>query len=422
MPNITYIYAREILDSRGLPTIECSVWLDTGHMVISSVPTGLEKGKFSAVSLVDNDPDEMTGQGVAEAINNINNIIAPQLVGKNPTKQTEADQLLINLDGTRDKSRLGANALLAVSQAILKAGAICMEMPLYYYIQQKYQLTTNLEIPTCIYSMFNGGIYGTNNLDLKDFSIIPASHIQYRKSLNMAVTFFQKLEGVLISKEAIHCVGKVGGFAPNLFSNTDAFEILIETTKTTPYTFAQDLFLGIDVSASHLLEDGKYFLRDRSTPYTAKELLAYYRTLRTAYQVTHIEDPFKGDDWKSWQELTKELGETTNIIGNKLLTANKDRLQKAIQDQLCNTVAIKPIQAGTISETIDFIKTAKESNFKIIISQRSGETNDDLLADLAVGVGAHFVKFGAPNRGERVAKYNRLLEIYQQLAKWRNPQ
>lgn len=418
MPSITYIYAREILDSRGLPTIECSLWLDTGHMVTTSVPTGLESGKYSAVSLVDHDPGEMTGQGVKKAINNINTVIAPQLVGKNPTKQTEADQLLINLDGTKDKSKLGANALLAVSQAVLKAGAAAVEMPIYYYIQQKYQLTPGFEIPTCIYSMFNGGIYGTNNLDLKDFSIIPASHIEYRKSLNMAVTFFQKLEGVLISKEAVHCVGKVGGFAPSLYSNIDAFEILIETTKATPFTFAQDLFLGIDVSASNLHEDGKYVLRDRSQPYTPKELLTYLLTLRTTHQVNYIEDPFQEDDWKSWQELTKELGETTNIVGNKILTANKERLQKAVEQKLCNAAAVKPIQVGTISETIDFIKTAKEAGMKIIISQRSGETNDEFLADLAVGVGANFVKFGAPNRGERVSKYNRLLEIHQQLAEW----
>ncbi|MBU0578828.1 phosphopyruvate hydratase [Patescibacteria group bacterium] len=422
MSNITYIYAREILDSRGLPTIECSIWLDTGHMVTSSVPTGLESGKYSAVSLVDHDPNEMNGQGVTKAINNINAIIAPQLVGKDPTKQTEADQLLINLDGTRDKSKLGANALLAVSQAVLKAGAACVEMPLYYYIQQKYQTVESFKIPTCIYSMLNGGIYGTDNLDLKDFSIIPASYIEYRKSLNIAVTFFQKLEEVLIAKEAIHCVGKVGGFAPNLYSNIDAFEILVETTKSTRYTFAQDLFLGIDASASNLHEDGKYLLRDRSKPFTAKELLVYYQTLRTTHQVIHIEDPFQEDDWKSWQELTRELGETTNIVGNKLVTANKERLQKVVEQKLCNAVAVKPIQAGTISETIDFIKTAKESGLKVIISQRSGETNDKFLADLAVGVGANFVRFGAPNRGERVAKYNRLLEIYQQLAEWSNPQ
>jgi len=422
MPIINGVHAREILDSRGLPTIECSLWLDSGHMATSSVPTGIEVSKYSAASLFDNNSSQMMGKGVTTAIKNINEVIAPQLIGKDPLKQTEVDQVLINLDGSADKSKLGANAILAVSQASLKAGAMSVEMPLYYYIQQKYQLTDDFNIPTCVYSMFNGGIYGTGNLDLKDFCIIPAGHIDYKKSLNMAVTFFQKLEAVLISKEAIRCVGKVGGFAPNLYSNVDAFEILIETTKTTPFTFAQDLFFGIDVSAAHIHSDGKYLLRDRSKPYTAAELFKYYQTLRTVHQVTYIEDPYQEDDWRSWQELTKDMGETTNVVGNRLVTANKERLQKAVKEQACNTVAIKPIEVGTVSETIDFIKTAKEANLKIIISQRSGETNDDFLADLAVGVGSSFVKFGAPNRGERVAKYNRLLEIYQQLVDWAQPQ
>ena len=422
MPSISGIHAREILDSRGLPTVECSLWLDSGHIALSSVPTGIEVSKYGATSLFDNNPTEMVGRGVNIAVKNINQVIAPQLIGKDPLKQTDIDQILINLDGSPNKSKLGANAILAVSQAALKAGAMSVEMPLYYYIQQKYQLTENFNIPTCVYSMFNGGIYGTGNLDLKDFCIIPAGHIDYKNSLNMAVTFFQKLENVLVSKEAIRCVGKVGGFAPNLYSNTDAFEILIETTRTTPFTFAQDLFLGIDVSASHIYSDGKYSLRDQPQPFTVEKLLKYYQTLRTIHQVIYIEDPYQEDDWKSWQELTKDLGETTSIVGNRLVTANKERLQKAIEQKACNTVAIKPIEVGTISETIDFIKTAKEAGLKIIVSQRSGETNDAILADLAVGVGANFAKFGAPNRGERVAKYNRLSEIYQQLVDWAKPQ
>ncbi len=421
MPTISGLHARGILDSRGLPTVECSLWLDTGHLATSSVPTGIEVSKYSAVSLFDHKSAEMLGKGVTTAVDNINHIIAPRLIGKDPLKQTDIDQTLINLDGSTNKSKLGANAILAVSQAALKVGAMSVEMPLYYYIQQKYQLTDKFNIPSCIYSMFNGGIYGTGNLDLKDFCIIPAGHINYQKSLNMAVTFFQKLEDVLTSKEAIRCVGKVGGFAPNLYSNTDAFEILIETTKTTPFTFAQDIFFGIDVAAAHIYTDGKYSLRDRTNPYTSTELSKYYQTLRTVHQVTFIEDPYQEDDWESWQELTKDLGETTNIVGNRLITTSKERLQKAIAQQACNTVVVKPIEVGTVSETIDFIKTTQEAKLKILISQRSGETNDDFIADLAVGVGANFVKFGAPNRGERVAKYNRLLEIYQQLVEWAKP-
>lgn len=422
MSAISGVYAREILDSRGLPTIECTVWLESGHLAISSVPTGLEFSQFSASYLIDNHPNQMIGKGVRTAVNNINQTIAPALIGQDPLKQTQIDQILLNLDGTARKENLGANAILAVSQAVIKVGAMSVDMPLYYYFQQKYQLTQRFDLPTCIYSMFNGGIYGTGNLDLKDFCVIPASHIDYQKSLNIGVTFFQKLEEVLANKEAIRCVGKVGGFSPNLYANTDAFEILIETTKATPFTFAQDLFFGVDVSADNLYQDGKYPLRDRKQPYTAKEMFNYYQTLRSVYQVTFIEDPFATNDWDSWEKITTEMSETTNIVGNRLMAGSKDRLEEAIKKQACNSVSIKPIEVGTVSETIDFIKTAKEAKMKVIVAQRSGETNDDFLADLAVGVGADFVKFGAPNRGERVAKYNRLLEIHQQLADWAKPE
>lgn len=415
MPVIQAIHAREILNSQGLPTIECRLWLDNGYMVTTSVGSGRENGTLTALTLEDNDPQRMAGHGVMKAVENINQIIAPQLIGKDPTKQTEADQLLINLDGSIKKEKLGANALLAVSQAILKAGAISVSMPEYYYLQQKYQLTENFRIPTGVFSMLNGGINGSDNLDMKDFFVIPASHIDYPESLNLAVSFFQKLEEVLISKEAIHCVGQVGGYSPNLYANTDAFEILIETTKATPFTFAQDLFLGVDASAYSLYQDGKYILRDRSDPFDNNDLMKYYQTMRTAYQVIYLEGPFKEDDKKDWQKLTADLGGTTNIVGTQLLATNKKQLQAAIDDQVANTISINPIQLGTISETIEVIKTAKGAGWKVVISNRSGETNDALLADLAVGVGADFVKFGAPNRGERVAKYNRLLEIYEQL-------
>jgi enolase len=387
-------------------------------MVITSVATGIKPGKYAPSIVRDDDPNRMVGGGVLKAVDNINNIIAPQLIGKDPTKQTDADQLLINLDNTETKKNLGANSLLVVSQAVLKAGALSVNMPLYYYLQQKYQLAESLSIPTCIYSMFNGGSHGAENLDLKDFSIIPASHFDFPTSLNIAVTFFQKLEEVLISKEAVHCVGKVGGFAPNFYTNTDAFDLLIETTKATQYTFAQDIFLGIDASASHLFADGKYTLKDKSKPYSPEELATYYKTIRSTHQVIYIEDPFQEDDWKSWEKLTTDIGDTTNIVSDRLTITNKQKLKKAISEKAANSIAIKPIQAGTISETIDVIKAAKDANWQVVVSHRSGETNEDFLADLGVGVGANYVRFGAPNRGERVAKYNRLMEIYNQIMEW----
>lgn len=415
MAQIQLITAREILDSRGLPTLECSLLLDSGQTVTTSVPNAINLSRDESTKLIDNKLEHMVGQGVQTAVDNINNIIAPQLVGHDPTHQTDADQLLINLDGTPDKNRLGANALLAVSQAVLKAGAVSVNMELYYYLQQKYQLIERFDLPTCAYSMINGGPLGSNNLDFKDFFVIPASHLSYPDSLNLAVTFFQKLKEVLVSKEAIHCVGQVGGFTPNLYANTDALEIMIETCKATPYIFAQDLFLGIDIAALSIIEDGRYPLRDRTKPYSADEMIDYYQALRSSHQVIYLEDSFGAEDWDHWQHLTKELGGTTQIVADQLVSTNKQLLQKANEKQACNSVSVKPAQAGTISETIDVIQAAREIGFKTVISQRSGETNDVLLADLAVGVGADFAKFGAPNRGERVAKYNRLWEIYYQL-------
>jgi len=411
MAKIEGIYAREILDSRGIPTIECALWLDTGAVVATSVPTGTSVGKYEAHELRDNDMERMLGKGVLNAVNNINMAISPSLIGKDPTKQTELDQLLVDLDGTEDKSKLGANAILAVSQAVMKAGAISLNVPLYYYVQQKYQLIEQLNIPNCIYTMINGGEHGADNLDIQEFQIIPASHISYSKSIDMAVTLQQKIEEILILKGATHSTGLVGGFTPNLYSNTDAFEILIETIKTSPYTFAQDLFFGIDVAAEQLFDNGKYKLRDKSQPYSSDELIEFYKKIRSLYHVFYIEDPFQEDDADSWAKLTAELGETTKVVGDSFLATNKDKIKNAIQDKTCNTALIKPNQAGTISETIEVIKTAKEAGWQVVMSHRSGETNDDFIADFAVGTGSDYTKFGPPNRGERISKYNRLAQI-----------
>jgi len=411
MAKIDGIYAREILDSRGIPTIECALWLDSGAVVATSVPTGTSIGKYEALESRDNDPERMLGKGVLNAANNINTVIFKNLVGKDPTQQTELDQLLIELDGTENKSKLGANTILAASQAIAKAGAISLNVPLYYYFQQKYKLTDQLVIPSCIYTMINGGEHGADNLDIQEFQIIPASHISYEKSLDMAVTLFQKIEEILILKGATHSTGIVGGFTPNLYSNTDVFEILIETIKTSPYTFAQDLFFGIDVAAEQLFDNGKYRLKDKAQPYSSEELIEFYKKIRSLYHVFYIEDPFQEDDQKSWAKLTEDLGDTTKIVGDSFLATNKSKIQKAIQQKTCNTALIKPNQIGTISETIEVIKIAKQAGWQTIMSHRSGETNDDFISDFAVGVGTDYAKFGPPNRGERIANYNRLTQI-----------
>jgi enolase len=416
MAVIQGIYAREILDSRGWPTIECTLWLDSGGIVATSVPTGTSIGKYEALELRDKDPNRMLGRGVLTAVNYINTYIAPQIIGKDPINQEEIDNIMIKLDGTPNKSKLGANSLLAISQAVLKAGALSQNLPLYYYVMQKYQLTQTLTIPNCIYTVVNGGEHGANNLDIQEFQVIPASHLSFEGSLDMAVTIFQKLEEVLILKGAIHSIGLVGGFTPNLYSNSDVFEIMVETIKATPYTFTQDLFFGIDVAAEQFYNNGKYTIKDRSQPYSGEELLAYYKKLRDMYNVFYLEDPYQEDDIKMWQAVTSEIGETTKIVGDSFLATNKAKLENAIANRLCNTLLVKPNQVGTITETIAVIKVAKTAGWQIVMSHRSGETNDDFIADFAVGVGSDYAKFGPTNRGERTAKYNRLAQINFELA------
>lgn len=411
MALIQGIYAREILDSRGWPTIECTLWMDNGGIVATSVPTGTSIGKYEALELRDKDPNRRLGKGVLQAVNAINTIIAPQVIGKDPVNQEEIDQILIGLDGTPNKSHLGANSLLAVSQAVMKAGALASNLPLYYYIMQKYQLINQLVMPTSIYTVINGGEHGANNLDIQEFQLIPATHITFEESLDMAVTVYQKLEEVLIIKGAIHSVGLVGGFTPNLYSNSDVFEIMVETIKATPYTFTQDLFFGVDVAAETLFTNGRYTLKDRAQPYSGSELLAYYKKIRNMYNVFLLEDPFQEDDIQMWKAITADIGETTKIVGDSFLATNITKFEQAIKDRSCNTILVKPNQVGTITETIKVIQLAKQSNWQVIMSHRSGETNDDFIADLAVGVGADYTKFGPTNRGERVAKYNRLSQI-----------
>ncbi len=421
MPTIQNIVAREILDGRGQPTIECSIWLDNGIYAVTSAPSGTSVGKYEALDLRDKE-QRMRGMGVTKAINNINTIITPELKGKDPVNQEEIDQTMIQLDGTDRRTKLGGNALIAVSQAVLKAGALVSNMPLYYYIWQKYQCTPTLNIPTCIYSMIDGGTHGATNLDFQEFHIVPASHLDFIQSLEMACLLFQKLEEVLIAKGAIHSVGLDGGYAPNLYNNTDAFEILIETIKNSPYTYIQDLFFGVDVAAGEFFNAGKYSLKDKSQPYSSNDLIEYYKNMRKLYHVFAIEDPFQEDDWQSWRALTAELGETSTIIGDNLLVGNKVRTQKAIQEKACNAILLKPNQVGTITETIEVIKLAQSAQWQVAISHRSGETNDDFIADFAVGVGANYAKFGPPNRGERIAKYNRLLQVYYELLNFQQSQ
>lgn len=413
MASIYALQAREILDGRGWPTIELVLWLDNGFSTITSVPTAVSKGDHDSIELRDLDK-RMAGLGVQKAISNINKIIAPQLVGKDVTKQGEIDQLLVNLDGTVNKSKLGSNAILAVSQAVLKAGALSVGLPLYQYIQKKYQLVSEINMPNCIVTALDGGVHGGNNLDFREFFIIPASHLPFDKALEMVVTLKQKIEELLISKGAVHSVGVTGGYSPNLYKNSDAFELLIESIRQSSYNFAQDLFFGLNAAAYDIYEAAKYRVRDNNEGMSSSDLLAFYKKMRENYKLIYIEDPFVEGEINKWQELVREIGQTTTIAACNSVSSRASLISSGAKEQNFNAVVVKPKHLGTISETMESIKLIKDSKLDLVISHSSGETNETLIVDLAVAVGANYVKFGPINRGERIAKYNRLLEIYRE--------
>ncbi len=415
MALIQAIHAKEILDGRGVPTIETTIWLDNGLTASSSVSAGTATGKYEGFELRDKDPSRMVGKGVLKAVANVNEVIAPQLIGKDPSNQEELDQIMLNLDGTPNKAKLGANTTSSVSQALLKVAALDHGLPLYSYIQQRYQFTTSLAIPSCIFCMIDGGEHGSDNADLQEFQIIPASFMEYPNALNAAAVFQKKLEEVLITKKAIHSVGVLGGFAPNLYSNTDVLELLIETVKATPYTFAQDLFFGVDAAANSFFFNGKYQLKDKNTAYTTKELFEYYQNIRTVYKAIYFEDPFGISDKNGWKDLTSTFDEAARVSADSLTDTNITQIDLAVREKLANTFVLKPSKIGTITEFMAAVRYIKQTSAQIVVSHRSGETSDDFIADLAVGIGADYAKFGPVMRQERLAKYNRLSQIYTEL-------
>jgi len=409
---IKNIKALEILDSRGNPTIETKVVLENKSIGIASIPSGTLIGKYEVVELRDNDPDRFHGMGVLKAVNNVNQIIAPRLIGMDAAYQNQIDKILIEMDGTNNKSKLGGNAILSVSQAILEASAASYNLPIYAYIQAKYQMVNKPpKIPVPIFNIINGGKHGAGNLDFQEFHIIPSSRKSYHEALECGQEIYQSLKETLTYRGAIHSVGDEGGFAPNLFTNMDALEIIMEAIKKTKYQFAKDLFIGLDVAAAFFYKKNKYVIKDRAQAFSRDDFIDYYINLNNEYHLFTLEDPLYQEDWEGWRRLTKALGKSVIIVGDDLLCTNLERIKKAIKEKACSAILVKPNQRGTITETIKAIQIAKEANWKIIVSHRSGETNDDFIADFSVGVGADYIKFGAPARGERIAKYNRLLKI-----------
>ncbi len=411
MAKLTKLYAREILDSRATPTIEVIAILDTGEYGVASIPSGSSTGSYEAVELRDNDPNRYLGKGVLKAVKNVNQEIAAALVGRDPQSVLQLDDQLIRLDGTPTKSRLGANAVLGVSIAVTKALAAASKKPLYRYIAELAQNTQPLTIPSPVFNMINGGKHGAGNLDFQEFHVIPGRTGSYAQTLETGAEIYQTIKKILARRGAIHSVGDEGGFAPNLFTNLDALEVLSESITECHHKPSVDVELGLDVASNTFFKDGKYTIKDRSSPMDAPEFIDYLRDLNSQYPLRLLEDPLSEDDWKNWSSLTAELSRTTTIVGDDLIVTNKDKVAKAIAEKACTGVIIKPNQIGTISETIAVVKQARAAGWKINVSHRSGETNDTFIADFAVGVGADYAKFGAPARGERVAKYNRFLSI-----------
>lgn len=418
MPVIHTIIAREILDCRGIPTIEASLWLDNGLAVTTSVPTSTSTGKHEAKEVRDQDPNRYNGLGVLKAIDLINRLIAPKLHGMDPSRQGDIDRFLIGLDGTEDKNRLGSNTILAVSQAVCKAGAAAYHLPLYKYLSLKYRLSGDtLALPTPAFNMINGGKHGAGNLDFQEFLLFPSSRFAFHQGLQIGVEIYYELERQLTNKNAIHSVGADGGFAPNLFTNLDALEIIFQTINNTRHQYGHDVFLGLDVAANTFYRNHKYTIKDRSQAFSPKEFIEYYKDLNEDYHMFSLEDPLSEDDWDGWVQLTAEMGHKVLIVGDDFLTTNKLRLAKAIQQKACTSVLVKPNQMGTLTETVEVVKMARDAGWTIFVSNRSGETTDTFIADFAVGIGAEYAKFGAPCRGERIIKYNRLLRIEQELTK-----
>lgn len=414
MSTIKKIWAREILDSRGIPTIECYGQTDDGRIAVSSVPAGTSTGTHEALELRDKDEKRYLGQGVLSAVGNINEVLGPAVAGMDPVKQAEIDQKLVGTDGTENKSKYGANAILAISEVVCKLGALVSGKQLYVWVDDlgvRFGLKQGVRMPTPLLNMINGGLHGAGNLDFQEFWVIPATHKTFKEGIQIGAEVYQTIGKNLARRGAIHSVGQEGGYAPNLFTNADAFEVFIESIKQAGYSLGRDLFLGLDVAADSFYKDGQYHIRDRSSSMTDDQLLQYYKELNNRYKLQIMEDAFQEDAWGSWQKLTKEMSDLTIIAGDDLLVTNPKRLKKAIAEKACNASIIKPNQIGTVSETLQVIKIARDARWKIIVSHRSGETNDTFIADFSVGVASEYAKFGAPARGERVAKYNRLSAI-----------
>lgn len=411
MAMITEVYAREILDSRGNPTIEVEVCLEDGSVGRAAVPSGASTGAHEAVELRDDDKNRYLGKGVTKAVDNVNDVIAEALIGLEATRQVEIDEMLIRLDGTPNKGKLGANAILGVSMAVAKAAAASVGLPLYLYLGGVYAQ----ELPVPMMNILNGGQHADNNVDIQEFMIMPVGAASFSEALRMNAEIYHGLKALLNAKGLGTGLGDEGGFAPNLKSNEEAIEVILEAVKKAGYKPGEDIMIALDVAASEFYKDGKYQMEGEGLVKTSNQMVDYLAALCEKYPIVSIEDGLAEDDWKGWKALTKKLGAKVQLVGDDLFVTNEERLLEGIKNDTANAILIKVNQIGTLTETFNAIETAKRAGYTCIISHRSGETEDTTLADIAVAVNAGQIKTGAPARTDRVAKYNQLLRIEEDL-------
>ncbi|WP_297812201.1 phosphopyruvate hydratase [uncultured Finegoldia sp.] len=407
MSSIIDIYAREVLDSRGNPTVEVEVYTESGAMGSAIVPSGASTGVHEAVELRDNDECRFLGKGVQKAVDNVNLEIADELVGWDVFDQVGIDNYLIELDGTENKSRLGANAILGVSLAVAKAAADENGQKLFEYIGGVNAKT----LPVPMMNILNGGQHADNNVDIQEFMIMPVGGDSFKESLRMGAEVFHNLKKVLKDKKLNTAVGDEGGFAPNLNSNEEALKTIVEAINKAGYEPGKDVMIAIDAAASEFYENGKYNMQGDNAVRTSDEMIEYYKNLVQKYPIISIEDGLAEDDWDGWKKMTEELGEKIQLVGDDLFVTNVKRLQKGIELGVCNSILIKLNQIGTLTETLDAIELAKRNGYTAVISHRSGETEDTTIADIAVATNAGQIKTGSTSRTDRICKYNQLLRI-----------
>ena len=409
MPLIASVRARQILDSRGNPTVEVDVITEDGAVGRAAVPSGASTGEYEAVELRDGDDDVYLGKGVLKAVENVNDEVAPEVVGLDALDQAHVDRVLIDLDGTENKSRLGANALLGVSLATAKAAAISSGLPLYAYLGG----ANARRLPVPMMNIINGGRHADNSVDLQEFMVMPTGAETFSEGLQMGVEVFHHLKKVLTGKGYSTAVGDEGGFAPDLKSNEEAIEVILEAIERAGYAAGDDLYIALDPAAAEMVEDGEYvfYKSDPDRRLSSEEMVEFWAGWVDEYPIISIEDALDEDDWDGWAALTERVGETVQLVGDDLFVTNTERLQRGIDEDVANAILIKPNQIGTLTETLEAVELAHRYGYASVLSHRSGETEDTTIADLAVAVGCGQIKTGSASRSDRLAKYNQLLRI-----------